>query len=225
MRREANYVEFDDSEELLLMTLAEVEGDGHKGVWFLDSGCSNHMTGNKGWFCEINESFRHTVKLGNNSKLAVMGKGNIRFEVEGMTQLISDVCFVPELSSNLLSIGQLQEKGVDIRIKGGMCKVYHPQRGLIMNTRMTVNGLFIVFAFRKPLSSKCMKEEQLRENTKKRWRLTAKNNKKNNLQQLSQILKILMDQILIQKFLKEETEEDPRGCMTMRVEQNFRKKK
>lgn len=48
MRRETNYVEFDDSEELLLMTLAEVEGDGHKGVWFLDSGCSNHMTGNKG---------------------------------------------------------------------------------------------------------------------------------------------------------------------------------
>ncbi|KAI5408463.1 hypothetical protein KIW84_054341 [Lathyrus oleraceus] len=115
--------------------------------------------GNKGWFCEINESFRHTVKLGNNSKLAVMGKGNFRFEVEGITQLISDVFFVPELSSNLKSIGQLQEKGVDVRIKGGMCKVYHPQRGLIMNTRMTVNQLFIVFAFRKPLSSKCMKVE------------------------------------------------------------------
>lgn len=117
------------------------------------------MTGNKGWFCEINESFRHTVKLGNNSKLAVMGKGNIIFEVEGITQLISDVFFVPELSNNLLSIGQLQEKGVDIHIKGGMCKVYQTQRGLIMNTRMSANRLFIVFAFRKPLSSKCMKVE------------------------------------------------------------------
>lgn len=62
-----------------------------KRVWFLDSGCSNHMTGEKSWFTELNEDFKHSVRLGNNSRLAVEGKGNIRFEAEGITQVITDV--------------------------------------------------------------------------------------------------------------------------------------
>lgn len=52
-------------------------------VWFLDSGCSNHMSGNKQWFLNLDETFRQVVKLGNNSKIAVMGKGSIRLQVNG----------------------------------------------------------------------------------------------------------------------------------------------
>jgi len=43
-------------------------------VWYLDSGCSNHMTGNKCLFSNLNENFRENVKLGNNSSIRVMGK-------------------------------------------------------------------------------------------------------------------------------------------------------
>ena len=64
-----NYAEFGEEEELLLMAYTKkgiVEGEG---IWFLDSGCSNHMTGDKTWFVELDESFKHTVRLGNSSKL------------------------------------------------------------------------------------------------------------------------------------------------------------
>ena len=61
--------------------------------------------------------FRQTVKLGNNSKMAVMGKGNIRMQVNGITQVISEVYYIPKLKNNLLSMGQLQEKGVAILIQ------------------------------------------------------------------------------------------------------------
>lgn len=46
-------------------------------LWFLDSGCSNHMCGKIEFFSDIDESFRESVKLGNNSSIAMMGKGNI----------------------------------------------------------------------------------------------------------------------------------------------------
>lgn len=68
----ANYAEFDEHEQLLLMAHTE-EGDSlKKKAWFLDSGCSNHMCGNKEWFFDLNEDFRISVKLGDNSKMMVM---------------------------------------------------------------------------------------------------------------------------------------------------------
>ena len=80
-------------------------------MWYLDSGCSNHICGKKEYFSDLNENFKDSVKLGNNSSMAVMGKGNIRLQVNGTTQIITEVFYVPKLKSNLLTIGQLQEKG------------------------------------------------------------------------------------------------------------------
>ncbi|KAF2322273.1 hypothetical protein GH714_010025 [Hevea brasiliensis] len=40
-----------------------------------DTGCSNHLSGDKSAFYNLDESFRDNVKFGNNSKVVVMGKG------------------------------------------------------------------------------------------------------------------------------------------------------
>ena len=94
------------------MSYVELNQSRKEDVWLLDSGCSNHMCGNKLWFSDLDEEFRQSVKLGNNSKMTVLGKGNIRMQVAGVTQVITDVFYIPELRNNLLSVGQLQEKGV-----------------------------------------------------------------------------------------------------------------
>ncbi|CAL2257440.1 unnamed protein product [Prunus armeniaca] len=46
--------------------------------------CSNHMCGKKEFFYDIDESFRESMKLGINSSIAVMGKGNIQIQVNGI---------------------------------------------------------------------------------------------------------------------------------------------
>ena len=71
------------------MSYVELEQDKIEEVWFLDSGCSNHMTGNKEWFSELDESFSQTVKLGNNTRMDVVEKGIILMQVSGFTQAIS----------------------------------------------------------------------------------------------------------------------------------------
>lgn len=141
-----NYAELDEEEEMLLMAYVEGSNAKRDDVWFLDSGCSNHMSGNKKWFNNLDEEFRHFVKLGNDTRLAVLGKGSIKMEVDGRTQVISDVYYIPDLRNNLLSIGQLQEKGVAILIQHGECKVYHPRKGLIMQTQMSANRMFVILA-------------------------------------------------------------------------------
>lgn len=73
---------------------------------------------------------------------------------------MSDVFFVPELTNNLLSVGQLQEKGVAVLMDKGACKIYHPHRGLIINTKMTANRMFIVSANLISGPIRCLKVEE-----------------------------------------------------------------
>ena len=65
------------------------------------------MCANEKWFSNLDEEFRQSVKLGNDSKMTVLGKGNIRLQIAGVTQVIIDVFYILELRNNLLSIGQL----------------------------------------------------------------------------------------------------------------------
>lgn len=140
--REANYAENDESEELLLMAYEEMNNKRKDEVWFLDSGCSNHMCGEKTTFSEIDDTFIHVVKLGNNSTMNVFGKGKVKLSLNGITHVVTDVYYIPELKNNLLSLGQLQERGLTILIKSGVCKIYHPAKGLIIQTIMTGNNMF-----------------------------------------------------------------------------------
>lgn len=138
-------------------------------VWFLDSGCNNHMTGNKEWFAELEESFRRTVKLGNDTTMVVIAKGNIRMQINRITQVISDVYFIAELKNNLLSIGQLQEKGLAILIHDGTCKVFHSSRRLIMQSDMRGNRMFCLLAVMAPKDSMCLQTEVVSERETHLW--------------------------------------------------------
>ncbi|KAK0589490.1 hypothetical protein LWI29_015036 [Acer saccharum] len=95
------------------------------------------------------------VKLGNNSRMTVMGKGNVRLKVNGLTHVVTEVFFVPDLKNNLLSIGQLQEKGLEILIKHGLCRIYHPTKGLLIQTAMSANRMFILLAASQPSKPTC----------------------------------------------------------------------
>lgn len=65
------------------------------------------MCGKNELFCDLDENFREIVKLGNNSSITVIGKRNVRIRVNENTQVITGIFYVPNLKSNLLSIGQL----------------------------------------------------------------------------------------------------------------------
>nr|KYP40105.1 Retrovirus-related Pol polyprotein from transposon TNT 1-94 [Cajanus cajan] len=113
VEKQVHYSMYEESsrveDEVLLVAYEETN---HQSVqqedWFLDSGCSNHMTGNKRWFTKIHkQGLCKTVKLGNDTTMAVEAKGDIRVCINGCSYTITDVYYVPELRTNLLSLGQL----------------------------------------------------------------------------------------------------------------------
>ncbi|KAI5421144.1 hypothetical protein KIW84_044839 [Lathyrus oleraceus] len=75
------------------------------------------MSGTKEWFVTLDEKFRRSVKLGNGDKLEVVGKGSVRLVTEQKVLVVQDVFYVPGLTTNLLSVGEMQEKGLTFLIK------------------------------------------------------------------------------------------------------------
>jgi hypothetical protein len=105
-----------------------------KDLWWLDSGCSNHMTGNKDLLSCIDSSLSSNITLGNDSLVKVQGKGIVPILTkQNVNKDINNVYHVSYLKHNLLSVGKLIEHDYKVLFEGASCKIYekNPSRKLI----------------------------------------------------------------------------------------------
>ncbi|KAJ0504766.1 putative RNA-directed DNA polymerase [Helianthus annuus] len=117
-------------------------------LWFLDSGCSNHMTGNKDIFIQLDESFKLTVRFGDKKGLSVEGKGKVKIELDnGGYRLLDDVYYASSLEYNLLSVGQLMRKGYSLFFDDGKCVIKNRSTGdTLMIVNVASNNMFLLDA-------------------------------------------------------------------------------
>ena len=73
-------------------------------LWYLESGCSRHMTGDKSLFKSLKEMEDGYVTFGDGSHSQVLRKGNV--EIPRLPLLI-DVLYIKGIKANLLSITQI----------------------------------------------------------------------------------------------------------------------
>ncbi|KAJ9678650.1 hypothetical protein PVL29_020738 [Vitis rotundifolia] len=67
------------------------------------------------------------IRIGNGAYLAVKGKGTVAIEGHTGLKLISNVLYVPEINQNLLSVGQLLEKGYKVLFEDNHCMIADAQ--------------------------------------------------------------------------------------------------
>ena len=114
-------------------------------IWYLDSSCNNHMTDNLNLFSSLDNSIQTDVTLGKNVQVNVLGKGTVGIITKhGDSKFIPNVYHVEDLKHNLLSIGQLIQKGYRVCIEHYhyLIKDKHPSNQLIAKVSMTSNRLF-----------------------------------------------------------------------------------
>ncbi|GAU26253.1 hypothetical protein TSUD_224440 [Trifolium subterraneum] len=140
---EARVAKQDESENpvMLMVTTKEYQRCGEE--WYLDSGCSTHMTGRRDWFSSFDQSHRNKVKFANDSTLNAEGVGVVCIRSKNGDQaFINDVLYIPGIKCNLLSVGQLIEKDYKIVIEDRMMKLMDSNRKLILKAPMSRNRTF-----------------------------------------------------------------------------------
>jgi len=90
----------------------------HKS-WYLDSGCSRHMTGEKSMFLTLAMKEGGNVKFGGNQFGKIIGTRTI-----GNASIsINNVWLVDGLKHNLLSMSQFCDNGYDVLFDKTSCTV------------------------------------------------------------------------------------------------------
>nr|KYP43144.1 Retrovirus-related Pol polyprotein from transposon TNT 1-94 [Cajanus cajan] len=90
-------------------------------LWYLDSRCSRHMTGDPAKFSSLKLKNEGYVTNGDNNKGRILGHDNIGNS--SSQTLIENVLLVDGLKHNLLSISQLSDKGFKIEFDNTCCLI------------------------------------------------------------------------------------------------------
>ena len=105
------------------------EDDSEETTWWLDSGATSHMTGERDDFSTFEDKPRPgAVSLADKSEIASAGRGDIRANIfsgsdKKIPILLKNVLYVPGLKRRLLSISAFTESGAVIIFQGSLCTI------------------------------------------------------------------------------------------------------
>ena len=131
-------------EPTLFLTLKE-DKKCEDSTLYLKNGASNHMTGDRSKFVELDTKVTGHMRFGDESKVEIKGKGMILFELKnGSHKILPNVYYIPKMKNNNLSIGQLMENGCKIVMEGHYLWLKDKEGNLIAKVSMTRNHIFLL---------------------------------------------------------------------------------
>ncbi|CAL8090833.1 unnamed protein product [Prunus armeniaca] len=119
-------------------TNASIKGGDE--VWYLDSGCSNHMTGREDLLVDINKNVTTKVEMGTGQLVEVTGKGSLVVETKMGKKYIKEVMLVPGLKENLLSVGHMIEHGYYLVFGDHKVEIYNDSSYSNLIARIQMRG-------------------------------------------------------------------------------------
>ncbi|GKB72455.1 retrovirus-related pol polyprotein from transposon TNT 1-94 [Tanacetum coccineum] len=106
-------------------------------LWYLNFGCSKHMTGDRSQLTNFVNKFLGTVKFGNDHMAKILGYGD--YQIENVT--ISRVYYVEGLGHNLFSVGQFCDSNLEVAFRQHTCFIRNLE-GVDLLTGSRGNNLY-----------------------------------------------------------------------------------
>ena len=108
-------------------------------LWYLDSGCSRHITGYRSLFKVFESKKGDNVTFGDGSKSQIKGKGIISLP---RLSDIANVLYVEGLRVNLLSISQIYDQDFMVLFSKGKCLVMNESRKKLISGVRTLDNCY-----------------------------------------------------------------------------------
>jgi transposase InsO family protein len=133
------------------LNMASVGYAYNPNEWILDSGASKHFCGSKDYFINLSAIQPIKIKMGNDSTVEAKKMGDIIITLkhEGINNTIrlSEVLYVPEITTNLMSVSELSKAGYGMVFKGEEGTILTPTgkicaQGIIKEGLYTFEGSF-----------------------------------------------------------------------------------
>jgi len=103
------------------------------------------VCGDKDKFIELDEAISGNFTFADHSKVTIKGKCMILIKLkDGSHRFIGDVYYIPTVKSNILSLGQLLEKGYKIKMKDHTLALFDTKGYMIAKVAMTKNIMFLL---------------------------------------------------------------------------------
>jgi hypothetical protein len=121
----------------------EVEHEAE--MWVLDTGATNHMSGSRAAFAKLDTAVLRTMHFADDSAARIEGRGTVTFMCKnGELRSFDGVDFIPRLTMNIMSIGQLNEVGYKIKIDDAVMRIQEPDGQLLARVPREENRLYLL---------------------------------------------------------------------------------
>jgi hypothetical protein len=123
-------------------TLA-LQAQHRKRGWYVDSGCSKHMTGDKDRFLTLSKERDGLVSFGNDNSTTIIGRGTVKIVSKDSKE--ETVLLVEDMKHNLLSEIQMCDQGHKLVCDTHKCEIRKEYSGRVVAKAMrTSNNIYIL---------------------------------------------------------------------------------
>uniref|UniRef100_A0A2N9FQ07 Integrase catalytic domain-containing protein n=1 Tax=Fagus sylvatica TaxID=28930 RepID=A0A2N9FQ07_FAGSY len=131
----------------ILSTSGKVSSAVSGNTWYFDSACCNHMSPDSQLFSSvIPTTHAPLIQTANGSYISANHTGS----VSTPTLSLSDTYLIPNLTLNLISVGQLCELGYDLWFGSSGCRVQDPRTNQVLGTGRRVGRMFELTSLHLP---------------------------------------------------------------------------
>ncbi|XP_014522204.1 uncharacterized protein LOC106778730 [Vigna radiata var. radiata] len=116
----------------------ETNHTNDEASWYLDIGCSNHMTGRRDWLLDLDTSIKSIVRFADDSIIKPEGSSKVLItRKDEKVVYMHNLLYVPMMKNNLLSLGQLLEKRYTMNLQQRHVEVFNEKQRLVLKAPLT----------------------------------------------------------------------------------------
>uniref|UniRef100_A0A2N9HPR0 CCHC-type domain-containing protein n=1 Tax=Fagus sylvatica TaxID=28930 RepID=A0A2N9HPR0_FAGSY len=130
-----------------MSTFGKISSAVSGNTWYFNSACCNHMSPDSQLFSSvIPTTHAPLIQTANGSYISASHTGS----VSTPTLSLSDTYLIPNLTLNLISVGQLCELGYDLWFGSSGCRVQDPRTNQVLGTGRRVGRMFELTSLHLP---------------------------------------------------------------------------